>query len=92
MTLETRVWLGRKGRFHSVQDVLSGVLHLDGERLTFRGDQGTQLETTVSESDPRFPKSLTGVGLTLFVRGRKLFVWFDDPYARNALREATHRA
>ncbi|HEV8459738.1 MAG TPA: hypothetical protein VGQ38_03435 [Gaiellaceae bacterium] len=92
MTLETRVWLGKKGRFHSVQDVLTGVLRLDGERLTFRGDQGTALETTVSESDPRFPTSLTGIGLTLFVRGRKLFVWFDDPYARNALREATRRA
>jgi hypothetical protein len=93
MTLETRVWLGRKGRFHSLQEVLTGVLRLDGDRLTFQGDQGTALETTLSESDPRVPTSVTGIGLTLWVRGRKLFVWFDDdPYAgqswHKALREA----
>jgi hypothetical protein len=88
MTLETRVWLGTKG----LREVLTGVLRLDGERLTFRGDQGAALETTISESHPRFPMSVNGIGLTLFVRGRKRFVWFDDPYARNALREATRHA
>ncbi len=87
MTLETRVWMGTKG-----QEILTGILRVDGERLTFRGDTGAALETTISESEPRFPRSLTGIGLTLFVRGRKRFVWFDDPYARNALREATRRA
>lgn len=82
--LEARVWLGTKGRFNPLQEFSEGVLRLDGEALTFRGDQGETLETTLPEAQLGFPLSMTGAGFELTVRGQKSYVWFYDPFAGRA--------
>jgi hypothetical protein len=79
--LEARVWLGSKGRFNPLQQFSEGSLRLDGDVLTFRGDQGETLATTLSEAQVGFPLSMTGAGFVLTVRGKTSYVWFYDPFA-----------
>jgi hypothetical protein len=79
--LEARVWVGSKGRFNPLQQFAEGTLRLDGDALTFSGDQGQTLSTTLSEAQLGFPFSMTGAGFELTVRGQKSYVWFYDPFA-----------
>ena len=75
------MWLGVKGRYNPLQNYHGGILRLDGDTLTFRGDQGETLATTLSEAKLDFPLSMTGTGFELTVEGKKLYVWFYDPFA-----------
>lgn len=79
--LEARVWLAVNGRFNPFQRCWEGVLRLDGDALTFHGDQGETLATTLSEARLAFPRSMTRMGFALTVGGRKAYVWFSDPFA-----------
>ena len=75
------MWLGVKGRFNPLQNYHGGILRFDGETLSFRGDRGETLATTLSEAKLDFPLSMTGTGFELTVEGKKLYVWFYDPFA-----------
>jgi hypothetical protein len=79
--LEARVWLGSKGRFNPLQEFARGTLLLEGRALTFRGDEGETLATTLAEAQLDFPLSMSGAGFVLTVSGRKSYVWFYDPFA-----------
>lgn len=79
--LEARVWLGSKGRFNPLQEFSEGILRLEDDALTFRGDEGDTLATTLSEAQLAFPISMTGAGFALTVGGTTSYVWFYDPFA-----------
>jgi len=51
------------------------------DALTFRGNQGEALATTLPEAQLGFPRSMTGAGFALTVRGKTLYVWFYDPWS-----------
>ena len=48
------MWLGTKGRFNPLQQFSEGMLRLDGDELTFRGEQGETIATTLSEAQLGF--------------------------------------
>jgi len=86
--LETHVWLSTK-RYSPFQQPLEGTLSFDGHALTFLGDEGQVLETTLSEARLTFPRSMLGQGFELKVRETKLYLWFADPFAgRQAILES----
>jgi hypothetical protein len=78
--LETRVWL-TASRYKPLQPTCPGTLSLDGDALTFGGDRGEKLATTLSEARLDFPRSMVGMGFVLTVGGTKSYVWFSDPFA-----------
>jgi hypothetical protein len=86
--MEARVWIGTKGRFNPFQRYEEGTLSLDGDVLTFRG-AGDAASMSLSEVEFSFPRSMTGTGFVMKVRGIKAVVYFLDPFAaRNAMLES----
>ena len=89
--MEARVWIGTKGRFNPFQQYEEGTLSLDGDVLTFHG-VGDAASMSLSEVEFSFPRSMTGTGFIMKVRGIKATVYFLDPFAaRNAMLESRRR-
>jgi hypothetical protein len=78
--LETRVWLALS-RVSPFQRTLKGVLRLDGETLSFEGDRGETIAMRLADAALAFPRSMIGMGFVWKVQGRKLYVWFSDPFS-----------
>jgi hypothetical protein len=78
--LETRVWLALS-RVSPFQRTLNGVLRLDGETLSFEGDGGEAIAMRLADADLSFPRSMIGMGFVWRVHGRKVYVWFSNPFA-----------
>jgi hypothetical protein len=78
--LETRVWLALS-RVSPFQQTLNGVLRLDGETLSFEGDRGEAIAMRLSDANLAFPRSMIGMGFVWKLQGRKVYVWFSNPFA-----------
>jgi hypothetical protein len=85
--LETRVWLALS-RVSPFQRTLNGVLRLDGDTLSFTGDGGEAIAMRLEDAHLSFPRSMIGMGFVWKVQGRKVYVWFSNPFtARETLLE-----
>jgi hypothetical protein len=78
--METRVWIGTKGRFNPLQRFEEGRLSLEGDALTIRGG-GDPVSMNLSEVELGFPLSMNGTGFVITARDAKTYVWFYDPFA-----------
>jgi hypothetical protein len=85
--LETRVWLALS-RVSPFQRTLNGILRLDGGMLSFDGDRGEAIAMRLADAELSFPRSMVGMGFVWKVQGRKVYVWFSNPFtARETLLE-----
>ncbi|HXK13331.1 MAG TPA: hypothetical protein VNH45_02240 [Gaiellaceae bacterium] len=78
--MESRVWIGTKGRYDPRQRFEEAILSFDGDTLTFRGD-GMPVSLNLSEVRFDFPRSMSKAGFLMTQRGIKAYIWFYDPFA-----------
>jgi hypothetical protein len=78
--MESRVWIGTKGRFDPRQRFEEAILSLGGDTLSFRGD-GRPVSLNLSEIRLDFPRSMSKAGFLMTQRGIKAYIWFYDPFA-----------
>ena len=78
--MDAHVWIGTKSRWNIFQSYEEGTLTLDGETLTFAGSGGPVV-MNLSEIEFRKPRTMTGLGFVMKVRGITATVYFSDPAA-----------